>query len=127
MKEGIQKKEVGKNASTKNLGLCYRVEGGIYTKKGKGILTVQGGKKGGASICRRPAKERVYPPFQVTPNITSTLCSKKEWHTENGVGLSTHKLVNDKEWVSFTPYHRYIGWSREEEGIYEAGPEVEIQ
>jgi len=61
----------------KNLELRYRIEGSIYTKKGKGILTVQGEKGGGASICRRLAKERIYLPFQVTPNITSTLCSKK--------------------------------------------------
>ena len=37
--EGIWKKEVGKNASMKNLGLCHRVKGRIYTKKGKGILS----------------------------------------------------------------------------------------
>jgi len=86
MREGIQEKEVRKNASTKNLGPCYRVEGGIYTKKGKGILTVQGGKGGGTSICRRSAKERIYLPFQVTPNVTSTLCSKEGWHMENGAG-----------------------------------------
>ena len=107
MGEGIWKKEVGKNASMKNLGPCHRVEGSIYTKKGKGVLIVQRGKGGDANVCRRPAKERVYPPFQVTPNVTSTLCSKKEWHTENGVGLSTHKSVDDKEWVSFTLHHRY--------------------
>ena len=77
MGEGIQKKEVRKNTSTKNLGLCHRVEERIYTEKEKGILTVQGEKGGGASICRRPTKERIHLPFQVTPNITSTLCSKE--------------------------------------------------
>jgi len=61
--EGIQKKEVRKDTSMKNLGPCHRVEGKIYTKKGKGILTVQGGKGGGASICRRPAKERIHLTF----------------------------------------------------------------
>ena len=97
MGEGIWEKEVRKNASTKNLGPCHRIEGRIYTKKEKGILTVQGGKRGGASICKRPAKERIHLPFQVTPNVTSTLCSKEEWHTENSAGLSTHKLVDNKE------------------------------
>jgi len=95
--EGIQKKEVGKNASTKNLGPCHRVEERIYTKKEKGVLTVQGEKGRGASICRRPAKERIYLPFQVTPNVTSTLHSKEGWHTENGAGLSTYKSVDNKE------------------------------
>ena len=75
--EGIQKKEVRKNTSTKNLGLCHRVEERIYTEKEKGILTVQGEKEGGASICRRLAKERIHLTIQVTLNITSTLRSKK--------------------------------------------------
>jgi len=97
VEEGIWKKKVGKNASTKNLGPCYRIEGRIYTKKGKGVLTIQGGKGGGASVCRRPAKKRIHPPFQVTPNITSTLCSKEGWHMENGTGLLTHKSVDNKE------------------------------
>ena len=97
MGKGIQEKEVGKNASMKNLGLCHRVEERIYTKKGEGILTVQGGKGGGASVCRRPAKKRIYLPFQVTLNITSTLHSKEGWHMENSTGLSTHKSVDDKE------------------------------
>jgi len=95
--EGIWKKEVRKNASMKNLGPHHRIEERIYTKKGEGILTVQGGKGGGASICKRPAKKRIHLPFQVTPNITSTLRSKEEWHMENGTGLSTHKSVDDKE------------------------------
>jgi len=125
--EGIQKKEVRKNASIKNLGPCHRVEGRIYTKKEKGVLTVQGGKGGGASVCRRPAKERIHPTFQVTPNVTSTLCSKKEWHIENSVGLSTYKSVDDKEWILFTSYYGHTGWSRKEEGVYKAGPEVGIQ
>ena len=97
MGEGIWKKEVGRNASTKNLGPCHRVEGRIYTKKRKGILTVQREKEGGASVCRRPAKKRIYPAFQVTPNITSTLRSKERWHMENGTELLTHKSVDDKE------------------------------
>jgi len=95
--KGIWKKEVGKNTSTKNLGPCHRVEGKIYTKKGKGILTVQRGKGGDASVCRRPAKKRIYLTFQVTPNVTSILCSKEGWYIEDGVGLLTHKSVDDKE------------------------------
>jgi len=95
--KGIWKKEVRKNASTKNLGPCHRVEERIYTKKEKGILTVQRGKGGGASICRRPAKKKIHPTFQVTPNITSILCSKEGWYMEDGAGLSTYKSVDNKE------------------------------
>ena len=127
MEKGTQKKEVRKNASTKNLGPCYRVKGRIYTKKGKDILTVQGEKGEGTGVCRRPAKKRIHLPFQVTSNITSTLCSKEGWHTENGAELSTHKLVDNKEWVSLIPHCRYTGWGRKEEGIYKARPEVGIQ
>jgi len=111
----------------KNLGPCHRVEGSIYTKKGKGVLIVQRGKGGDANVCRRPAKERIHLPFQVTPNITSTLHSKEGWHIENGAGLLTHKSVDNKEWVSLTPHCGHTGWSRKEEGVYKAGPEVGIQ
>ena len=37
--EGIQKKEVRKDTSMKNLGPCHRVKGKIYTKKGKVEMT----------------------------------------------------------------------------------------
>ena len=127
MGEGIWKKEVGKNASMKNLGPCYRVEGRIYTEKEKGVLTVQGGKGGGASICRRLAKERIHLTIQVTLNVTSTLRSKKGWHIENSAGLSTYKSVDDKEWILFTSYCGHTGWGRKEEGVYKAEPEVGIQ
>ena len=127
MGEGIQKKEVRKDASMKNLGPCHKVEGEIYAKKEKGILTIQGRKRGGASICRRPAKERIHPTFQVTLNVTSTFHSKERWYTENGVGLSTHKLVDNKEWISLTSHCRHTGWGRKEKGVYKAGPEVGIQ
>ena len=109
MEKGIQKKEVRKDASTKNLGLCHRVEERIYTKKGKDILTVQREKGGGASVCKRLAKKRIHPIFQVTPNVTSILCSKEGWHMENGAGLSTYKSVDNKEWVSLTSHYRHTG------------------
>jgi len=125
--EGIWKKEVRKDASMKNLGLCHRVEGEIYAKKEKGILTIQGRKRGGASICRRPAKERIHPTFQVTPNITSTLCSKEGWYTKNSAGLLTHKSVDDKEWIPLISHCGHTGWGRKEEGVYKAGPKVGIQ
>ena len=53
MEKGTQKKEVRKNTSTKNLGPCYRVKGRIYTKKGKGILTVDIGRREDCKIGSR--------------------------------------------------------------------------
>jgi len=46
---------------------------------------------------------------------------------ENGAELSTYKSVDDKEWVPFIPHRRYTGWSRKEEGVHKAGPEIGIQ
>jgi len=50
VKESIWKKGVGKDAGTKDLGPCHRIKGGIYTKKGKGILTIKKGKRGSTFV-----------------------------------------------------------------------------
>jgi len=76
--EDIQKKKVKKNASAKGLGLHHRVKRSVHTKKGKDILIIEGRKRRSASICRGSVKERIHPTFQVIPNVTSTLCGKKE-------------------------------------------------
>ena len=111
----------------KDLGPCHRVEKRIHTKKGKDVLLVEGGKGGSTGICGGSVEERIYLTFQVTPNVTSTLCGKKGWHMENGTRLSTYKPVNDKKWISLTPHHRYTGWSRKEEGVHKTGSEMGIQ
>ena len=97
MGKGIQKKEVRKNASVKDLRLCYRIERRIYAEKGKGILIVEREKRRSIGIHRGSVEERIHSIFQVAPNITSTLHGKKEWHMENGTELSTYKSVDDKE------------------------------
>ena len=97
VEENVWKKGVGKNASAKDLGPCYRIERGVHTKKGKSILIVKGGKGRSTSICERSVKERIHLAFQVAPNVTSILCGKKEWYMENSAGLSTHKSVDNKE------------------------------
>jgi len=97
VKKGIQKKEVGKNATAKDLELHHRVERRVHTKKGKDILIVEGKKGRSASICGGSVEKRIHLTFQVTPNITSTLCGKKGWHTKNSAGLLIHKSVDDKE------------------------------
>jgi len=111
----------------KDLGPCYRIKGGIYAKKEESILTIERGKRGSTDICGRPVEKGIYPTLQVTPDITSTLCGKKGWYMENGTRLLTHKPVNDKKWVPFTPYCRYIGWSRKEKDVYKVGFEMGIQ
>ena len=74
MEEGIWKKEVGENASAKDLGLHYKIERGVHTEKGKDILIV---KEESTDIHRESVEERIHLTFQVTPNVTSTLHSKK--------------------------------------------------
>ena len=63
MEESIQKKEVGKNASVKDLGPCHRIERRIHAKKGKGVLIVEGRKRRSASICRGSVEKRIHPTF----------------------------------------------------------------
>ena len=77
MKESIWKKEVGKNASTKDLGPCHKAKRRVYAKKEEGILTIKRRKRGSTEIHRRLIEERVHPTLQIIPNITSTLCGKK--------------------------------------------------
>ena len=74
--EGIWKKEVGKNASMKNLGLCHRVKGRIYTKKGKGILSREEREEVQVFV-EDQLRKRIHLTFQVIPNVTSTLRSKE--------------------------------------------------
>jgi len=70
-----------------------------WLNSGHQTLAADRGERGGTGICGGPTKKRVYPTFQVAPNFTSTFCSKKGWKTKNGIGLSTHKPVDDKKWV----------------------------
>jgi len=74
VEEGIWKKEVGENASAKDLGLHHKIERGVHTEKGKDILIV---KEESTDIHRESVEERIHLTFQVTPNVTSTLHSKK--------------------------------------------------
>jgi len=61
VEESIWKKGVGKDAGTKDLGLCHRIKGGIYAKKGESILTIERGKRGSTDIYGRPVEEGIYP------------------------------------------------------------------
>ena len=97
MEESIWKKGVRKDTGAKDLEPCHRAKKRVYTKKGEDILTIERRKRGSTEICRRPVEERIYLTLQITPNITGTLCSKKGWYMEDGAGLLTLKLVDDKE------------------------------
>jgi len=66
-------------------------------------------------------------PLQITTNITSILCGKKEWKEEDSIGLSSCKPMDDKKWISPTTYRRYTGWSREKEGVHEVRSEMGLQ
>jgi len=78
VEKGLQKKEVRKNASAKGLGPCNRVERGVYPKKRESVFLIKREKRGSAIICRRPIAKRVHSSLQITANVTSTLCGKKE-------------------------------------------------
>ena len=97
VEESIWKKGVGKNAGMKDLGPCHRIKEGIYTKKEESILAIERGKGGSTDICGRLVEEEIYLTLQVIPDIASTLCSEKGWHTENSTRLSVHKSVDDKK------------------------------
>jgi len=60
MEESIWEKGLRKNASTKDLGPCHKVKGGIHTKKRDGLLIVKREKRGCTSICERSAEKRVH-------------------------------------------------------------------
>ena len=51
VEESIQKEGVGKDASVKGLGSCYRVKRGICAEKGESLLIVKRGERRGTSIC----------------------------------------------------------------------------
>jgi len=79
VEKGLWKKGVRKNASAKGLGPRNRVERGVYAKERESVFLVKRRKRGSASICGRSIAKRVYSFLQITANITSTLCGKKEW------------------------------------------------
>jgi len=93
----------------KSLGPHHRIERGVYAKKGKGVLIVKRGKRRSTDLYGGSVEKRIHLTFQIAPNVTSILCGKKEWYMENSAGLSIHKSVDNKEWVSFIPYHRHTG------------------
>jgi len=78
MEEGVQKKRVRKNASTESLGSCNRIKKRLCTKEGESVFSIEERKRGSISVHRRPIEKGIHSTIQITPDIASTLCSKKE-------------------------------------------------
>ena len=127
MEESLWKKEVRKNASTKGLGPCDRIEERVYTEEGKGVFAIKRRKGGSTSICRELIAKRVHLTLQITANVTSALCGKKGQQKEDGARLSPYKPVDDKKWIFTATYHRHTRWSREEKGVYKVRSEMGLQ
>jgi len=127
VEKSLWKKEVRKNASTKGLGPCNRIEGRVYAEEGKGIFVIKRRKGGSTSIRGESIAKRVHSTLQITVNVTSTLCGKKGQQKEDSARLSPYKLVDDKKRISTATYRRHTEWSREEEGVYKVRSEIGLQ
>jgi len=126
VEEGVQEKGVRANASAKGLGSCDRTKGRLCVKKGESVFFIKGRKRGSTSVCGRPTKKGIHSTIQITLDIASTLCSKKEQKAKNGARLSSHQSMDGKKWIPPASHYGHIRWSRKEEGIYKVGSEVGI-
>ena len=79
MKESIWKERVRKDTSAKGLGPRDRVEKEVYAKERESVFVVEREERESTSICGGSVVKRVHSSLQITTNITSTLCGKKEW------------------------------------------------
>ena len=79
------------------MGSCDRCERRVYAKKGKGLPTVKGRKRGGKRIHSGAVKEGIYLAVQVTTNGASILCRKEGWKEIDGAGLQVFEQVDNKE------------------------------
>jgi len=110
----------------KGLGSCNRVKRRLRAKEGKSVFSIKGRKRGSTSVRRRLTEKRVHLTIQITPDIASILCSKKEWKAKNGARLSSYQSIDNKKWIPPAPHCGHIGRSRKEEGVYEVGSDVGI-
>ena len=78
MEKGIWKKGVRKNASAKSLGSHNRIKRRLHTKEGESVFSIERRKRGSTSICRRPTEKGIHSTIQITLDIASTLCRKKD-------------------------------------------------
>jgi len=87
MNQDIWEETIRENANEKDVGSCDRCKRRVYTKKGKGLPTVKGRKRGGKRIHSGAVKEGIHLTVKVTTNGTGILCRKEGWKEMDGAGL----------------------------------------
>jgi len=87
MNKSFWKETVKKNTDKKNMGLCNRSEGRVYTEKGKSLSAVKRRERGGKRVYQRAVVERIHLAVEVTTNGTGILYRKKRWEEVDGAGL----------------------------------------
>ena len=68
----------------KNLGLCYRHEGGICAKEGESIPVIKRRERG---VHTGATKERIHLTLQAASNSAGVLYKEEGWEKEDGTGL----------------------------------------
>ena len=66
---------------------CYRSQRRVCSEKRKDISIVKNRKRGGTEVFEKSVEKKIYLTIEITTDITSILCAKKEWKEENGSEL----------------------------------------
>ena len=77
------------------MGLHDRCQGGVHTKKRKGIPAIKRRERRSERVHKEIVMKGIYSAVKVTPNGTSILCKKERWKEVNGAGLQVSQQVND--------------------------------
>ena len=87
MDQGIQEETIRENADKEGVGSYDRCERRVYAKKGKGLPTVKGRKRGSKRIYSGTVKEGVHLAVKVTTNGASILYMKEGQKETDGAEL----------------------------------------
>jgi len=79
VEESLWESRIRKDASEEAIGPCNRAKERVCAKKGKGVLTIKRGERGGTGLCGRSIEEELHQAMKVTTNLASALCGKKGW------------------------------------------------
>ena len=85
--KAFEKKRVRENADKKNMGLCYRSQKRICSKKEEDISIVKNREGGSTGVFEGLVMEGVYSTIKITIDVTSVLWNKEGWKEENGAEL----------------------------------------
>jgi len=66
---------------------CYRSQRRVCSEKEEDISIVKNRKRGGTEVFEKSVEKKIYLTIEITTDITSILCAKKEWKEENGSEL----------------------------------------